>query len=58
MRLLSPSGERVSLAQLRRRQYHDGAEEIYREGEQRYIAVKYSVRDRDLGSTVEEAIRR
>jgi heavy metal efflux system protein len=34
----------------------DGAEEIYREGEQRYIAVKYSVRDRDLGGTVEEAI--
>ena len=35
---------------------NDGAEEIYREGEQRYIAVKYSVRGRDLGSTVEEAI--
>jgi hypothetical protein len=26
-----------------------GAEEIYREGQQRYIAVKYSVRGRDLG---------
>jgi heavy metal efflux system protein len=36
----------------------DGAEEIYREGQQRYIAVKYSVRGRDLGSTVEEAIAR
>ena len=23
----------------------------------RYVAIKYSVRDRDLGSTVEEAIR-
>ncbi len=34
----------------------DGAEAIYREGQQRYIAVKYSVRGRDLGSTVEEAI--
>jgi cobalt-zinc-cadmium resistance protein CzcA len=34
----------------------DGAEEIYREGEQRYIAVKYSVRGRDLGGAVEEAI--
>jgi cobalt-zinc-cadmium resistance protein CzcA len=35
----------------------DGAEEIYREGESRYIAIKYSVRGRDLGSTVEEAIK-
>jgi heavy metal efflux system protein len=34
----------------------DGGSEIYREGNQRYIAVKYSVRGRDLGSTVEEAI--
>jgi cobalt-zinc-cadmium resistance protein CzcA len=56
VRLLSPTGERVSLAQLTTIGTTDGAEEIYREGEQRYIAVKYSVRDRDLGSTVEEAI--
>lgn len=56
VRLLSPSGERVSLAQLTKVATTDGAEEIYREGEQRYIAVKYSVRGRDLGSTVEEAI--
>ena len=34
----------------------DGAEEIYREGLTRYVAIKYSVRDRDLGSTVREAI--
>ena len=34
----------------------DGAEEIYREGGQRYIAIQYSVRGRDLGSTVEEAL--
>jgi heavy metal efflux system protein len=56
VRLLSPSGERVSLAQLTTIGTTDGAEEIYREGEQRYIAVKYSVRDRDLGGAVEEAI--
>ena len=56
VRLLSPSGERVSLAQLTKVSTTDGAEEIYREGQQRYIAVKYSVRGRDLGSTVEEAI--
>jgi heavy metal efflux system protein len=58
VRLLAPSGERVSLAQLTRVNTDDGAEEIYREGEQRYIAVKYSVRGRDLGSTVEEAIKK
>jgi cobalt-zinc-cadmium resistance protein CzcA len=56
VRLLSPSGERVSLAQLTTISADDGAEEIYREGGQRYIAIKYSVRGRDLGSTVEEAI--
>jgi cobalt-zinc-cadmium resistance protein CzcA len=56
VRLLSPTGERVSLAQLATIGTTDGAEEIYREGEQRYIAVKYGVRDRDLGGAVEEAI--
>ena len=57
VRLLSPSGERVSLAQVTKVATDDGAEEIYREGGQRYIAIKYSVRGRDLGSTVEEAIQ-
>ena len=58
IRLLAPSGERVSLAQLTNVSTDDGAEEIYREGGQRYIAIKYSVRGRDLGSTVTEAIDR
>ncbi len=56
IRLLAPSGERVSLAQLTQVKVEDGAEEIYREQNQRYVAIKYSVRGRDLGSTVEEAI--
>ncbi len=56
VRLLSSSGERISLGQLTKITTTDGAEEIYREGQQRYIAVKYSVRGRDLGSTVEESI--
>ncbi len=56
IRLLSPSGERVSLAQLTQVKTEDGAEEIYREQNQRYVAIKYSVRGRDLGSTVEESI--
>jgi cobalt-zinc-cadmium resistance protein CzcA len=58
IRLLSPSGERVSLAQLCKIGVTDGASEIYREGNRRYVAIKYSVRGRDLGSTVEEAIRK
>ncbi len=56
IRLLSTAGERVSLAQLCNIQVVDGGSEIYREGNQRYIAIKYSVRGRDLGSAVEEAI--
>ena len=56
IRLLSITGERVSLAQLCKIQVADGGSEIYREGNQRYIAIKYSVRGRDLGSAVEEAI--
>jgi cobalt-zinc-cadmium resistance protein CzcA len=58
IRLLAPSGERVSLAQLTVVKTEDGAEEVYREAGQRYVAIKYSVRGRDLGSTVEEAIRK
>jgi cobalt-zinc-cadmium resistance protein CzcA len=58
IRLLSPSGERVSLAQLCKIGVTDGASEVYREGNRRYVAIKYSVRGRDLGSTVEEAIKK
>src|SRR6202041_3282136 len=58
IRLLSPSGERVSLAQLCKIKLTDEASEVYREGNRRYVAIKYSVRNRDLGSTVEEAIKK
>jgi cobalt-zinc-cadmium resistance protein CzcA len=58
IRLLSPSGERVSLAQLCKIRVTDEASEVYREGNRRYVAIKYSVRGRDLGSTVEEAIKK
>ncbi len=57
IRLLAPSGERVSLGQLCKVEVRDGGSEIYREGNQRYIAIKYSVRGRDLGGAVEEAIK-
>ena len=58
IRLLSASGERVSLAQLCRISVADGGSEIYREGNSRYIAIKYSVRGRDLGGAVEESIKK
>ena len=58
IRLLSPSGERVSLAQLCNIKVTDGASEVYREGNQRYVAIKYGVRGRDLGGAVEEAIKK
>jgi cobalt-zinc-cadmium resistance protein CzcA len=56
IRLLSPSGERVSLAQLTKVQVKDGAYDIYREKNSRYVSIRFEVRDRDLGSTVQEAI--
>jgi cobalt-zinc-cadmium resistance protein CzcA len=57
IRLLAPSGERVSLAQLCKIEERDGGSEIYREGNQRYVAIKYSVRGRDLGGAVGEAFK-
>jgi cobalt-zinc-cadmium resistance protein CzcA len=58
IRLLAPTGERVSVAQLTKVSVVDGGSEIYREANSRYIAIKYSVRGRDLGGTVEEAIKK
>jgi cobalt-zinc-cadmium resistance protein CzcA len=55
-RLVAPSGARVSLAQLCKIDAIDGASEVYREGNQRYVAIKYGVRGRDLGSAVQEAM--
>jgi cobalt-zinc-cadmium resistance protein CzcA len=56
IRLLSPSGERVSLAQLCKVEERDEGSEIYRENNERYVAIKYSVRGRALGDAVREAI--
>jgi cobalt-zinc-cadmium resistance protein CzcA len=57
IRLLSPTGERVSLAQLTKVEVKDGAYDIYREQNSRYVAITFNVRGRDLGSTVEQAIK-
>jgi heavy metal efflux system protein len=56
IRLLSPSGERVSLAQFTSMEVRDGAYDIYREGNSRYISVTFNVRGRDLNSSVEDAM--
>ena len=36
----------------------DEGSEIYRENNERYVAIKYSVRDRALGDAVREAIQK
>jgi heavy metal efflux system protein len=56
IRLLSPTGERVSINQVTHLEIADGAESIGREEGVRYVAIKYGVRGRDLGTTVEEAM--
>jgi cobalt-zinc-cadmium resistance protein CzcA len=56
IRLLAPSGERVSLAQVTKAQVRDDAYDIYREDGSRYVAIRFEVRGRDLGTTVKESI--
>lgn len=50
-----PDGSRVPLNMVATVQVSDGPFYIYRESGRRYIAVKFSVRGRDLGSAVNEA---
>jgi cobalt-zinc-cadmium resistance protein CzcA len=57
IRILAPSGERVSIGQLCSVKVEDGASQIFREANSRYIAIKYSVRGRDLASTVQDAMK-
>ena len=56
-RLLIPlsDGNVVPLGQVADVTIVAGASRIYRESNRRYIAIKFGVRDRDLGSTVAEA---
>jgi cobalt-zinc-cadmium resistance protein CzcA len=56
IRLVAPTGERVSLAQLTKIDVRDGAYDIYREGNSRYLSVTFNVRGRDLNSSVEQAM--
>lgn len=51
----TPDGARIPLKQVATITTQTGAFIIYRENNERYIPIKFSVRDRDLQSTVEEA---
>lgn len=50
----TPSGARIPLKQLANISTQTGAFVIYRENNERYIPIKFSVRGRDLESTVRE----
>ena len=54
----TPDGQLIPLSQLADVRIARGASFIYREGHRRYIAIKFGVRDRDLGGTVAEAQRK
>lgn len=51
----TPDGARIPLKQVATISTQTGAFIIYRENNERYIPIKFSVRNRDLESTVEEA---
>lgn len=51
----TPDGARIPLKQVAVMTMQTGAFIIYRENNERYIPIKFSVRDRDLQGTVEEA---
>jgi heavy metal efflux system protein len=54
----TPDGSQVPLGQVAQITEESGPSVIYREDGSRYSPVKFSIRGRDLGSTVEEAQRR
>ena len=53
----SPKGDpiNVPMSELATIRLTSGASFVYREGQERYIPIKFSVRDRDLGGAVAEA---
>jgi cobalt-zinc-cadmium resistance protein CzcA len=54
----APSGERIPVAQLAEFKKTEGLSQVQREGSQRRIAIKWSVRERDMGSMVAEAMKK
>ena len=55
IQVATPGGALVSLADVCNIAIKSGASYIYRENNERYIPIKFSVRGRDLGSAVAEA---
>ncbi len=51
----TPDGYRIPLSQLATIKLERGAAFIYRESNKRFIAIKFGVRNRDIGSAVKEA---
>ncbi len=58
IRVSTPDGAQVPLAQIADVSLVNGPSTIYREDHSRFAPVKFSVRGRDLASTVDEAQRR
>jgi heavy metal efflux system protein len=54
----APSGERIPITQLAEIKKTEGLAQILREGNIRRIAIKWSVRGRDMGGLVAEAMRK
>ena len=52
--LPTPDGNRVPLGQVANVSIRNGAFMIYRENDRRYIPIKFSIRGRDLSSTMQE----
>lgn len=53
----SPAGARIPLRDLADLRIAGGRASIIREGNQRYLALKFNVEGRDMGSTVQDAMR-
>jgi heavy metal efflux system protein len=50
----TPDGNRIPIGQIADVETHDGAFMIYRENGRRYIPIKFSVRGRDLATTIQD----
>ena len=58
IRVTLPTGSQVPLSQIASIEMSEGASYIYREGLERFVPVRFAVRDKDLQSTVLEAQKR
>jgi cobalt-zinc-cadmium resistance protein CzcA len=54
----APNGERIPMSQLAEFSRTDGLAEIFRENNVRRLSIKWSVRERDMGSLVNEAMQK